>query len=54
MKLKANDTIHISELKSGNIVPDEEFEASESTGKELVERGLAVEVKATAKKSKGK
>lgn len=49
MKLKANDTLHISAVKADNILPGETFEVSEAEGKSLVDRGLASEVKAAPK-----
>lgn len=42
MKLKANDTLFISSVKSENILPGEEFEVSDAEGKRLIDRGLAV------------
>jgi hypothetical protein len=48
MKLRATDTIHVSSVKSDNIIEGEQFEVSDSEGKILVERGLAVEVKSAA------
>jgi hypothetical protein len=51
MKLKALDTLHISSVKSDNIAPNERFEVSDADGKSLIERGLAVEVKAERKAS---
>lgn len=50
MKLKANDTLLISSVKSDNILPGEQFEISDERGRDLVERGLATEVKSPAKK----
>jgi hypothetical protein len=50
MKLKANDTLLISSVKSDNILPGEQFEISDERGRDLVERGLATEVKTPAKK----
>ncbi|WP_441280512.1 hypothetical protein [Tardiphaga sp. 862_B3_N1_1] len=44
MKLKANDTLHVSSVKADNILPGEEFEVSDDFGRQMVERGLAVEV----------
>jgi hypothetical protein len=51
MKLKANDTLLISSIKSDNILPGETFEVSDERGRDLVDRGLATEVKPTAKKA---
>lgn len=44
MKLKANDTLHVSSVKAENIKPGEEFEVSDDFGRQMVERGLATEV----------
>lgn len=46
MKLKANDTLFISSVSSDNILAGQEFEVSDLQGKSLIERGLAVKVKA--------
>ena len=46
MKLKAIDTLHVSAVGPDNIAPGAEFDASDDQGRELVERGLAVEIKA--------
>lgn len=51
MKLKANDTLFISSVKSDNILPGEEFEVGEDQGNDLVKRGLATKV-APAPKNK--
>lgn len=48
MKLKAIDTLHISAVKSDNILPDEEFEVSDAEGRRLIEAGYARAVKAAA------
>lgn len=48
MKLKANDTLHVSSVKADNIAPGETFEVADDTGEKLIERGLATEVKAKA------
>jgi hypothetical protein len=48
MKLKANDTLHVSSVKADNLAPGEEFEVSDDFGRQLVERGLATEVKSDA------
>jgi len=44
MKLKANDTMFISSVKSDNILPGEEFEVSDDAGKDYVARGLATRI----------
>jgi hypothetical protein len=54
MKLKATDTIHVSSVKADNILEGEQFEVSDAEGARLVERGLAVHVKAAAKPSNKK
>jgi hypothetical protein len=46
MKLKAKDTMHISSVKAGNILPGETFEVPDPEGKQLVDRGLATRVSA--------
>lgn len=46
MRLKANDTLHVSSVGPDNIAPGEEFEVSADTGRQLVEKGLAKEVRA--------
>lgn len=43
MKLIANDTLHLSELRAAPLQPGEDFEVSDLIGKELVARGLAHE-----------
>lgn len=48
MKLKAIDTLHVSAVGPDNIAPGASFEVSDDMGRELVERGQAVEVKAAA------
>lgn len=50
MKLKANDTLHVSSVKADNIAPGEEFEVSDDSGRQLIEKGLATEVKAKVEK----
>lgn len=45
MKLRANDQLHISSVKAGNIAPGEEFTVSEPVGKDLIKRGLAMQVR---------
>ena len=49
MKLKANDTLHVSSVKAENILPGEEFEVSDDFGRQMVERGLATEVSGSKK-----
>lgn len=49
MKLKAKDTLHVSSVKAENLLPGEEFETSDDQGRQLVERGVATEVKGSAK-----
>jgi len=44
MRLKANDTLHVSAAGPENIAPGAEFEVSDDQGADLVERGLATEV----------
>ncbi len=46
MKLKANDTLAISNVKNEPIQPGEQFEIEDGQGADLVKRGLATEVKA--------
>lgn len=41
MKLRVKDTIHISAVKSDNIVTGEEFEIEDVAGQSLIDRGLA-------------
>lgn len=48
MKLKAIDTLHISSVSQDNLAPGAEFEVSDETGRVLIDRGLAKEVKAAA------
>lgn len=45
MKLKANDTLHVSSVKADNILQGEQFEVADNVGKLLVDRGLATEIK---------
>ena len=45
MKLKAIDTLHVSSVKAENIAPGEEFDVADDTGRQLLERKLATEVK---------
>ena len=54
MKLKANDTLHVSSVKADNIAPGEVFEVDENAGKHLVARGLAAEVKSAPKPTEPK
>lgn len=49
MHLKANDTLHVSSVGPDNIAPGQVFEVSDNDGAQLVERGLATEVKAPKK-----
>lgn len=44
MRLKANDTLHVSSVKADNILPNEEFDVADDTGAQLIEKGLATEV----------
>ncbi len=48
MKLKANDTLHVSSVKADNLLPGEEFEVSDDIGRQLVDMGRATEVKGKA------
>lgn len=52
MKLKAIDTLHVSSVKADNILPGESFEVSDDFGRQLIERGLASEVKTTKAEAK--
>ena len=55
MKLKANDTLHVSSVKADNIMQGEQFEVADNVGKELIDRGLATEIKpASAAKPENK
>lgn len=54
MKLKANDTIHISAVQSDNLVAGQEFEVDDATAKKLIERGLATEAKGAKPKEEPK
>lgn len=49
MKLKANDTLHVSSVKADNLAPGEEFEVSDDMGRQLLDKGLVTEVKGKAK-----
>lgn len=51
MKLKANDTIHISSVKAEAIRPGETFDVGDAEGKQLVDRGLATKVSAPKAKA---
>lgn len=44
MILKALDTLHISSVSSNNILAGQNFELDDHFGRQLIERGLAVEV----------
>lgn len=44
MILKALDTLHISSVSSSNIQAGQTFELDDHFGRQLIERGLAVEV----------
>lgn len=48
MRVIANDTLHVSSVKADNLLPGEEFEVSDDQGRQLVERGVATEVKGGA------
>lgn len=48
MKLKATDTVHITSVQAEPILKDEEFEIEDGQAQSLIERGLAVAVKAAA------
>jgi hypothetical protein len=52
--MKATDTLHISSVKSDNLLPGEQFEVSGAVADDLEARGLAkrVAVKAEAKAEK--
>lgn len=45
MKLKAIDTLHVSSVKADSLLPGEAFEVSDDFGRQLIQRGLASEVK---------
>lgn len=51
MRLKAKDTMHVSSVGAENLRRDEEFDVSDSEGKELIARGLATKVGGAAKKA---
>lgn len=44
MILKALDTLHISSVSSNNILAGQSFELDDHFGRQLIERGLAIEV----------
>ena len=44
MILKALDTLHISSVSSNNILAGQSFELDDHFGRQLIERGRAVEV----------
>ncbi len=44
MILKALDTLHISSVSSNNLLAGQSFELDDHFGRQLIERGLAVEV----------
>jgi len=54
MRLKANDTMFVSSVKSDNILPGEEFEVSDEAGRQFVEHGLATEVGKSVDKTEKK
>lgn len=41
MKLKANDTLHVSSVKADNLLTGEVFEVEDSIGEDLIKRKLA-------------
>jgi hypothetical protein len=41
VKMKALDTLHISNVQADNLLKDDTFEVSETDAKQLEERGLA-------------
>ena len=47
MILKALDTLHISSVSSNNILAGQNFELDDHFGRQLIDRGLAVEVAAS-------
>lgn len=51
MKLKARDSMHVSSVKSDNLVKGEVFDVDDAEGKQLVARGLADRVAAPATKN---
>ena len=48
MKVKAKDTVHVSNVRSEPFVEGETFELEEGQARQLIERGLVSEVKAAA------
>ena len=44
MILKALDTLHVSSVSSHNILAGQSFELDDHFGRQLIERGLALEV----------
>lgn len=44
MILKALDTLHVSSASSNNILAGQSFELDDHFGRQLIERGLALEV----------
>ena len=44
MKLKANDTLHVSSVKADNLLTGEVFEVEDSIGEDLIKRKLATKV----------
>lgn len=46
MKLRANDTLHISSVQADNLVKGDVFELPDAEAASLIERGLATEVDA--------
>lgn len=44
MILKALDTLHISSVRSNNLLAGQTFELDDHFGRQLIERGLALEV----------
>ncbi len=44
MKLKANDTVHVSSVKADNLLTGEIFEVEDSIGEDLIKRKLATRV----------
>lgn len=48
MKLKAIDTLHVSAAGPDSIPPGGVFEVSDDMARQLIDRGLAAEVKAAS------
>jgi hypothetical protein len=44
MILKALDTLHVSSVSSNNLLAGQSFELDDHFGRQLIERGLALEV----------